>query len=119
MWIYEQATGKLLRNGNFIAEGYAGYGPGKNNPAFECVKNIGPLPKGKYTINAPYDSKKVGEYALVLTADIHNKMYGRDDFRIHGDAIANPGSASQGCIILPLAIRQLIWRSGDRELEVV
>jgi hypothetical protein len=118
MWTYEQKTGNLLKGDSIIATGYAGYGPGKNNPEFECVKNTGPLPRGQYTINAPYNSKKVGNYALILTPDIHNNMFGRDDFRIHGDSIASPGTASQGCIILPLAIRQLIWRSGDRGLEV-
>lgn len=119
MWTYEQATGKLLRSGHFIADGYAGYGRGKNNPQFESVQNIGPLPKGKYTIGTKYDSKKTGIFTISLTPDIHNQMFGRYDFRIHGDSILQPGSASEGCIILPLVIRQLIWRSGDRELEVV
>ena len=38
---------------------------------------------------------------------------------IHGDSIGNPGSASEGCIILGPAIRHRIWNSGDRNLEVV
>lgn len=40
-------------------------------------------------------------------------------FRIHGDSIRAPGTASHGCIILPRAIRDRIWASGDRALQVV
>jgi hypothetical protein len=51
--------------------------------------------------------------------DRGTETFGRSEFRIHGDSIAHPGMASHGCIILPRAVRDAIWRSGDRALEVV
>ncbi|HYE46677.1 MAG TPA: hypothetical protein VEA44_12995, partial [Caulobacter sp.] len=50
--------------------------------------------------------------------DVHEAT-GRSAFRIHGDSVRAPGTASKGCIILPRAVREAIWRSGDRDLEVV
>ena len=60
-----------------------------------------------------------GPYVLPLTPDPENLMYGRDGFLIHGDSITNPGSASEGCIILPRSARTMIAASGDNRLEVV
>jgi hypothetical protein len=37
---------------------------------------------------------------------------------MHGDSKEHPGCASQGCIILPRPVREQVWHSGDRELEV-
>lgn len=119
MWTYEQATGRMLRNGDLIAIGYAGYGKGKNNPAFESVRDIGPIPKGNYTIGAPYNSARTGGFTLTLTPYLYNEMFSRADFRIHGDSMRVPGIASHGCIVLPLAVRKTIWLSKDRELTVV
>lgn len=119
MWIYEQKTGKLFHNDDYIVTGYAGYGQGKNNPEFQSVRDIGPLPKGLYNIGAPYNSARTGGYTLTLTPDNHNEMFGRSDFRIHGDAMKVPGTASHGCIVVPLEIRHQIWASNDRELKVV
>ncbi|MGK3131451.1 tlde1 domain-containing protein [Pantoea sp. C8B4] len=48
-----------------------------------------------------------------------NVMYGRAGFLIHGDSVAHPGGASNGCIVMPLNIRHKIWSSGDRQVEVV
>jgi hypothetical protein len=45
--------------------------------------------------------------------------YGRDGFMIHGDSIANPGTASEGCIVLRRNERQAIWESNDHVIEVV
>ena len=118
-WIYEQATGKLWRNGFNVDTGYAGCGDGKNNCAMQDEHNVGPLPVGKYTIEAPHDTKKHGPYAMVLTPDPANKMFGRSGFMIHGDSMHNPGHASEGCIILAGATRKMIWGSLDHDLEVV
>jgi hypothetical protein len=38
---------------------------------------------------------------------------------MHGDSIAHPGCASEGCIIMGQKIRQQIWTSGDHQLRVV
>lgn len=124
MWIYHQSSGKLYRDAAFISAGYSGNGRGKNNPALETAKGIGPIPVGDWIIKEPYNSANTGPYTLPLWAD-DGKLddtearTGRGAFRIHGDSIKNPGTASHGCIILPRAIREMIWKSGDKKLRVV
>jgi len=120
MWTFEQSTGRFKNDsGDIISIGYAGKGAGKNNPAMQCVKDTGPLPVGNYTISAPTDDKVVGLFALRLIPDPKNDMCGRSDFFIHGENPAHIGQSSDGCIILPIYIRKLIWRSGDKLLAVV
>lgn len=125
MWTWDQSAGELRRDGKLVSRGYSGKGRGKNNPSMEGVRGVGPIPRGRYTIKAPYDSRNVGPYTLPVDAidakpgDDRHEPTGRSAFRIHGDSIRAPGTASKGCIILPRAVRQAIWRSGDRLLEVV
>lgn len=123
MWIWDQSAGTLSRNGKIISKGYAGKGRGRNNPALQGERGIGPIPRGMWKIGAPYNSPNTGPYTMAVLAidatpnnDTHDET-GRGAFRIHGDNLT--GTASQGCIILPRTIRQLIWQSGDRELKVV
>ena len=60
-----------------------------------------------------------GPFTLVLAPAPGTETHGRSAFRIHGDSIRLPGTASHGCIILPRPVREAIWASGDRDLEVV
>ncbi|MBI1408141.1 MAG: DUF2778 domain-containing protein [Caulobacter sp.] len=124
MWTWDQSAGKLYRDGAFISSGYSGHGRGKNNPALQGVQGVGPIPRGDWKIVERYDSKSVGPYALVLHAvdgvlDDTHAPTGRSAFRIHGDSVRSPGTASRGCIILPRTIREKVWQSGDRDLRVV
>jgi hypothetical protein len=99
MWIYAQKTGALLRNGKATGVGYSGFDNGKNSLAMQAVPNVGPIPQGSWTIvGPPFNSPGHGPYVLRLEAR---------------------GCASRGCIILPRAIRELVWQSGDTVLEVV
>ncbi|WP_312044275.1 tlde1 domain-containing protein [Erwinia sp.] len=119
-WVFQQSTGDLTRNGHLVAKGYAGKGPGKFNPNMEGTPNIGPLPKGKYSIiGHPFHHPHTGNYSIRLQPDPKNNMFGRAGFLIHGDSMKHPGMASNGCIVLPGPIRQLIWNSGDKSVEVV
>jgi hypothetical protein len=118
-WTYEQSNGNLLHDDVSVATGYSGAGACKNDPDAQDRHNEGPIPRGRYTIGEPYDTKTHGPYVLRLTPDDSNDMCGRAGFLIHGDSVAHPGTASQGCIILPRAIREQIWNSGDLDLEVV
>jgi hypothetical protein len=118
MWKWDQSAGELSRVGKIVSRGYSGLGRGKNNPALQAAVGVGPIPAGRWKITERYDSANVGPYALKLEPVGHDAL-GRSAFRIHGDSIANPGTASHGCIILPRAVRELIWTSGDRDLEVV
>jgi hypothetical protein len=118
MWTYSQGTGKLFDpQGNHVATGYSGKGPGKNNCEMQHVRNVGPIPQGIYTIGQAYNSAKVGPFALPLTPDPKNNMFGRSAFLIHGDN--KTGTASEGCIILGRMIRDKISYSVDRVLKVI
>jgi hypothetical protein len=124
MWVWDQSAGELSRDGKAVSRGYSGKGRGKNNPAVQGERGVGPIPRGRWRIVERYDSAAVGPATLRLhaadaTPDDTHDATGRGAFRIHGDSIRAPGSASSGCIILPRAIRDLIWRSGDRDLLVV
>jgi hypothetical protein len=121
MWQWVQSSGQLLRNGIIMGRGYAGHGIGLNNPDCQSIAFVGPLPAGLYAICQPQSDGEVGQFALPLLPDPNNKMFGRGDFYIHGDEIANPGQhkASDGCVVLDHATRVTIWGSGDRVLWVV
>ena len=118
-WRYEQATGRILQDGQRVAIGYSGAGDCKNDPSAQDVHNAGPLPRGLYEIGAPVDTMTHGPYVLRLTPDPANEMCGRAGFLIHGDSKVAPGTASEGCIILRRMVREKIWDSGDKQLEVV
>ena len=118
-WVYEQSTGKLLKDDDYVATGYAGKGEGKNNPDMQDVQAVGPLPRGWWTIGAPRDTPTHGPYVLTLTPDEDTETYGRSGFLMHGDSVSDPGNASLGCIIQARKIRERVWTSGDHRLEVV
>ena len=129
MWTYESSTGKLFDAAmNLEGAGYAGGGcdktnaeaaAGKNNPDLQSVHNVGPLPVGRYTFNAPVDTRTHGPYVLWLAPDPDNEMFGRDAFGLHGDSVVDPGWASDGCIVQAHSVRVKVWESGDTRLEVV
>jgi hypothetical protein len=120
-WVYEQLTGDLFHNGKFIGTGYSGHGKirkqGRNNPAMQCVRGVGPCPRGKYTIGKARYSKNVGPIAMDLKPLKGTDTCGRSALMIHGDNKAH--DASKGCIILAAPIRRAIDKSKDKLLEVV
>ena len=84
----------------------------------QCIQDIGPIPRGRYTIGSATDHPS--PFTLSLTPDPANDMCGRSGFLIHGDSVQLPGWASQGCIVIadPL-IRKKIAESGIDQLSVV
>ena len=119
-WVWEIATGRLYTDaGDLLAIGYSGSPAYKNDIKAVSLHNEGPIPPGVYTIQAPRDTVTHGPYALPLEPSPSNVMYGRAGFLIHGDSVHAPGTASEGCIILPRAIRTEIWESGDHTLNVI
>lgn len=60
----------------------------------------------------------MGQDVLPLIPMGHNAN-GRTVFFIHGDSVARPGTASQGCVILPHDLRARINASPDKTLQVV
>src|ERR1035438_2649166 len=95
-------------------------GTGKNNPEMEKVHNVGPIPQGDWKIvGPPVNTTDHGPYVLTLKPAPDTLTFGRGGFLLHGDSKESPGCASHGCVILPLAIREQVWKSGDPDLEVV
>lgn len=126
MWIYIQRTGDIYWQHppvtELVGKGYAGAGSLKNDPASQCVSDLGPIPRGEYTIGSIGDHGPSGQLrrSLPLTPSPANNMCGRSNFLIHGDSAANPGWASGGCIIIrERDLREKIGSSGDTALRVV
>ena len=108
IFIYQQANGLFWApSGKLLGKGYSGAPEGKNDYEKEHIKNVGPIPIGLWTIDGHYESGTLGPNVIVLNPHRH-EAHGRTAFRIHGDSKKNPGDASQGCIVLPPDIRQLI-----------
>ncbi len=124
-WMYQQSTGRLTDpNGVLVATGYSGGNCGKvpsgvNNPAMQSIKCCGPLPRGAYTLGTPVEGSSLGPLAIPLLPDPGNQMFGRGGFYMHGDTPEMNESASEGCIIMPHAIRTIVAASTDKRLEVV
>lgn len=120
MWTYAQKTGELQQNGKKVGTGYSGFDNGKNNPTMQSVQNVGPIPQGDWTISGPpFNSPDHGPFVLHLTPVDPDQTFGRSAFLMHGDSIKAPGEASRGCIIMPRVVREQVWNSNDRDLEVV
>lgn len=107
-------------DGSVAGIGWAGQGAGKNNPDAQNIPNIGPLPRGNYTIGPAYHHPKLGRVTMNLIPDPDNNMEGRADFRIHG-AAAPPDTetSSHGCIIQIRSVRERVAGSSDKRLQVV
>lgn len=119
-WNYQNSSGRTF-DPDFVlvAIGYSGrYPDGKNKPEMMKVKDVGPIPTGIYKIGEPVDTVTHGPYVLPLTPDPGNEMFGRSGFLIHGDSVLHPGTASEGCIVLPRNIREMMWNSPDHVVKV-
>jgi hypothetical protein len=117
-WTYSQGTGELRDPaGRLMHVGYSGKGPGRNNCDMQAVRQVGPIPRGHWVMGKPYDSRKVGAYAIPLKPSEGTETFGRSAFLIHGDNRTH--DASEGCIIMPRRVRNAIVDSGVRVLEVV
>jgi hypothetical protein len=120
MWTFVQKTGAILRDGVPKGTAYSGAGVGKNNPAMQSDKDVGPIPCGFYSIAGLIDRDPVcGEYVLVLVPDAANEMFARAGFRWHGGSIEHPGQASHGCIVSGRPLRTEAWEDADHNLHVV
>lgn len=118
-WTYRQHDGALSRDGALAGHGYSGRDGGKNNPDEQSDPGIGPIPRGWWHMTGVKSGGPTGPFTIVLEAEPGTATFGRSLFRIHGDSIAAPGTASHGCIILAPQLRHQIWNSGDHLVEVV
>jgi hypothetical protein len=118
-WKYSQKTGNLSHNGKSVGFGYAGFGEGVNNPKAQDIPNIGPIPRGLYSIGVAFTHPKAGPMTMRLTPMKGTNTFGRDGFLIHGDNMSMNRTASNGCVIQNIKIRASIAVSNNRTLEVV
>ena len=124
-WTFEQSTGKLYApDGELMATGYAGGNCGENpeginNPSLQNIRSVGPLPQGLYTHVEAVEGSKLGPFAIPLIPEPDNEMFGRGGFYMHGDNFKGNRSASEGCIIMPRAIRLSFYNSDDGQIKVV
>jgi hypothetical protein len=117
-WVYHQSTGELSLNGKVVATGYSGHDKGMNNADSEGEKNVGPIPRGEWSIGEAFKHETKGPVVMKLTPVGHDAR-GRSGFLIHGDNSKMDRSASEGCIILERAARDKIAESGFKKLLVV
>jgi RHS repeat-associated protein len=128
-WEYSQSLGTMIHflpNTNIAmlsGNGYSGIGKGLNNPDYEFVRNVGPIPQGTYDIGpigTHYSERgtRLDESMSLTPRQSRNAMFQRYGFAIHGGNMTNRTS-SNGCIVLPVEIRREIAASGDHELRVV
>lgn len=126
-WRWEQNTGRLFRpDGLMQAVGYSGHWDGsktlvydhRNRSEDQELHALGPIPVGTYTIGAAFTDEHKGPVVMHLTPLAGNEMFDRSGFLIHGDSLAHPGQASEGCIILSRPARQAIADSTDHLLIV-
>jgi hypothetical protein len=119
-WKYSQATGELRSPaGSCVGVGYSGHGAGVNNPTFENVAMVGPIPRGLWGIDSFFDDAHgKGPVVAHLTPAPGTETFGRSGFMLHGDNAAMDRTASEGCIVLPRSLREMVMSSGDRALVV-
>jgi hypothetical protein len=107
---FSQSTGKVTEDdGTLVATGFAGNDsrPGVNpnhahgylNPAAEYLHNIGPLPKGTYSVGAWGSHPPLGAHSAPLT-QTSGQTFGRKGFFIHGPSLDDPLNSSEGCIVI-------------------
>jgi len=120
MWSYSQATGTFKSpGGTSVGIGYSGHAQGLNNPALQQVHMVGPIPQGDWEIGQFFDDVGgKGPVVARLTPLPGTETFGRDGFMIHGDNSQVNHSASEGCVILPHVVREMVMSSHDRLLTV-
>ena len=101
---YDQVTGHISKDdGEVIATGWAGNGEGKNNPALQAERNVGPLPQGLYQVGEwEYEHNGLG-HDVVALLQVEGETFDRSGFFIHGPSVnlEHYGQESKGCIVVP------------------
>lgn len=119
-WTWHISLGEMESPTGEIYHGYSGApGTSLNNPAYCSVANVGPIPQGFWSMGTPRDDAHKGCDVIPLHPDFSTDTHGRSGFLIHGDSIAHPGTASEGCIILDHAARMTLINSAEKLLAVI
>jgi len=106
----DNVTGRIITD----ADGYAGRGEGRKNPAMQNIPFVGPLPTGVYDMYPAWNSPTTGLITIPLkySGDPHDFPLTRSPnlMRIHGPNPAHPDDSSQGCAVVPKNARKDIAR---------
>lgn len=94
-------------------DAYSGTPAARNDPSRTHEENVGPLPSGLYDMVEDLNpaNARLGGLRTRLNPYPSTEMFGRGGMLIHADSTRRPGTASQGCIILPRHARQDIANS--------
>lgn len=117
MMMYRQLDGQITLEDRFEGYGYSGTNEGRDNPDYEDVPSVGPIPRGSYHIGPAHDHPKLGPVVFDLTPNPGTETFGRSAFRIHGDNLKS--DASHGCIVAGHTLRMRIKALGETELLVM
>lgn len=120
MWKYNSTSGIMLRDDTYYWTAYSGFGIGKNNPLYEAVHNVGPIPRGAWRFGTAINSSDMGPLAIPIYPEPGTQYYDRPGFFCHGEDAETPGCSSHGCIVKsPISAREMIVKSGDNYLTVI
>jgi hypothetical protein len=87
----------------------------------EAVRNLGPIPAGRWRIGPPIDHPRLGRLAFPLQPIDGTDAKGRDGFFIHGPGL-DPTQDSHGCVVAEHEARVAVdvaRAAGDDVLDVV
>jgi len=118
---YEQFTGNFYISGTFLEQGFAGVkGEHQNNPASQCIKDTGLLPRGRYRMEpAGEGSKYKKAISLIPLPGTNMCPSKRHSFFIHGDNRQYPRTGSTGCIVLSLKARLKILKAIENGNDIL
>lgn len=123
MYTYSSRAGTLTRDGTLLGTGFSGRDAGYNNPDLEAEHDVGPIPRGVWTIGAPITHPELGSLAMPLAPQSGVNPFGRTGFYMHGWSVdpAKKLESSHGCICMARPVRVGIAASltEDNQLEVV
>lgn len=116
--LYHSGTGETYLDGQFEGIGYSGTLAYRNKPEAEDLKQLGPIPRGRYTMSLcdPKEHPHLASPVFRLTPKGHD-AFKRTGFLLHGDNTKH--DASHGCIIEGRTLRQHIAAEKVEELWVV
>lgn len=120
-FVYRQTAPIMLHDGVILRclTLYSGHGSGLNNPAYEAMANVGPIPAGMWRIVQWFDTYEDKGPIVAQLEAVGFDPHGRSGFLIHGDNAAANFSASHGCIIASHECRAAMRAIPDFALQVV
>ncbi len=107
LWLYVQDTGAVYYDRAYVTTGYSGRGQGVNNSDLQDRSNVGPIPRGLWSMGRIQQTPTVHSIRLNPGAETETA---RSGFLIHGGNRDAGRTASRGCIILPRHVRERMTR---------